>query len=129
MNLATLPREQKMMAAAGACVLSLIALFLPWVSIGDLSASATDLVPSFWILLIFTIVAAGVFLAEAFNVALPALPVHPLGLAAFLMAFYFILTVMYLLEGNGLAWGFFLALIFSGVAAVASALIWRQEGK
>lgn len=134
MNPGSLTREQRMLGGAAACALFVISLFLPWFDVGSQSFSADEAVASWWLLLIFAVVAGGVMAAEGLNVELPA-QVRPPGLAAYLTSFIFLVTLMYFLEGGagsgdlgvGRGFGIFLALIFSLVAAVLAVLTWRQE--
>lgn len=127
----SLTREQRMLGAAGACVLYIISLFFSWYGAGDFSVSGQDIVPSWWILLIFAAAAAALLVGDAFNFELPAM-VNPATWAAYLTSVTFIVTLMVFLEGGGGAsrkFGLFLALLFSLIAVVLSVLHWREEGK
>lgn len=127
----SLTREQRMLGAAGASVLFIISLFFSWYGEGDLSLSGDDVVPSWWILLIFAAGAAALLVADAFNFELPA-AVNPATWAAYLSSVVFIVTLMVFLEGGGplgRKFGLFLALIFSLVALVLAAMHWREEGR
>lgn len=129
MNLAQLTREQRLFGAAGAFVLFLISLFLPWFGVFDESVSATDAVASWWVLLIFAIVGAGVLVADGLGVQLPPV-LRPVTLALYLGSVLLIVTLMYFLEGGGPAgreWGLFLAVIFAILAVAATFLVWREE--
>jgi hypothetical protein len=128
----TLTREQKMLGAAAANVLFIIMLFLPWLGSGisgiDISASGDDVIPSFWVLLIFAILAAGMLAADALNFELPAL-VRPAAWAAYLSSVPMIVTIMIFLdvEGASRKVGLWLALVFSIVATVLAVMHWREE--
>lgn len=125
----TLTREQRMLGAAAANVLFIISLFFPWYGAGDVSFSGGDVVPSWWILLIFAGLAAAILAADAFNFELPAI-VRAASWAAYLASVTFIVTLMVFLEGfGGLSrkWGAFLALIFSFAALVLSVMHWRED--
>lgn len=127
----TLTREQRMLGAAAANILFLISLFFPWYGLGDANIGGDDVVPSWWVLLIFAIVAAALLAADAFNFELPAI-VNPATWAAYLSSVTFIVTLMIFLEGGGLAgreFGIFLALLFSLVATVLAVMHWREEGR
>lgn len=126
MNLSTLTREQRMLGAAGACVLFLISLFFPWVGGGGLDFSGSEIVPSWWVLLVFALVAAAVLAAEAFAFDLPV-RVDPAAVPAYLASVLFIVTAMVFLEADGRRFGIFLALIFSAVAAALTADLWRRR--
>ena len=127
----SLTREQRMLGAAGASVLFIISLFFSWYGSGDFSASGQDVVPSWWILLIFAAGAAALLAADAFNFELPAV-VQPATWAAYLTSVSFVVTLMIFLEGYsgvGRKFGLFLALLFSLVAAGLAILHWREEAK
>ncbi len=127
----SLTREQRMLGAAGACVLFIISLFFSWYGTGDLTVSGQDVVPSWWILLIFAAGAAALLAADAFNFELPAV-ISPAAWAAYLTSVTFIVTLMIFLEGGsgfGRKFGLFLALLFSLVATVLAVVHWREEAK
>ena len=128
----SLTREQRMYAAAGASILFIISLFFNWFGqdFGDVevNASGQDVVPSWWILLIFAGVAAGILIAEALNFELPSF-IQPAPWAAYLTSVCFIVTLMIFLEGDGRKFGVFLALLFSLAAALLSVMHWREESK
>lgn len=128
----SLTREQRMLGAAGACVLFIISLFFSWYGTGDVTFSGDDVVPSWWILLIFAAAAAALLAADAFNFELPA-RIDPASSAAYLTSVVFIVTVMVFLEGGGggvgRRFGLFLALLFSLVAVVLAVMHWREEPK
>lgn len=126
-----LTREQRMYAAAAASVLFIISLFFNWYGEGPIDASGTDVVPSWWLLLIFSGVSAALLVAEAVKFEVPAAIGNPLALAAYLSTISFIVTLMIFLEGYGVGrkFGIFLALLFSLVAAVLTVMHWRDEAK
>jgi hypothetical protein len=119
-----------MLGAAAANILFLISLFFPWFGVADLSASGDDVVRSWWVLLIFAIVAAALLAADALNFELPAI-VNPATWAAYLSSVTFIVTLMTFLDAEGLSrkFGIFLALLFSLVATVLAVMHWREEGR
>lgn len=127
MNPSELTREQGMLGAAAACALYLVSLFLPWIGGGGVSLSGSEVVPSWWLLLLFALVAAVVLAAEAFDVDLP-LRVNPTAVPAYLASVLFIVTAMVFLEADGRRFGLFLALLFSAAAAGLAAYVWRREG-
>lgn len=127
----SLTREQRMLGAAGASVLYIISLFFSWYGAGDVTFSGDDVVPSWWVLLIFAAGSAALLAADAFNVELPAI-VNPASWAAYLTSVTFIVTLMVFFEGGGglgRKFGLFLALIFSAAAVVLAVMHWREEGK
>ncbi len=126
-----LTREQRMLGAAGACVLFIISLFFAWYGSGDFSVSGQDVVPSWWLLLLFAAAAAALLVADAFNFELPAI-IDPGAWAAYLTSVTFIVTLMIFLEGTaGVSrkFGLFLALLFSLVAVILAVMHWREEAK
>ena len=131
----SLTREQRMYVAAGASILFIISLFFNWFgqSFGgvDVDASGQDIVPSWWILLIFAGAAAAILIAETLNFELPTF-IQPAAWPAFLTSVCFIVSLMFFLdppEGLDRKFGIFLALLFSLVAAVVSVMHWREESK
>lgn len=133
-SLGGITREQKMLGAAAANILFIIMMFFDWfgasAGAGDfsvsVSASGTDVVPSWWILAIIAALAAAVLAAEALYVELPLRTEAVTGV--WLSAIPFIFTLMIILDvpGGGRKFGVFLALIFSA-AAVALAFIASRE--
>jgi hypothetical protein len=126
----SITREQRMLGAAAANVLFIISLFFPWYGIGDFDLSGDDVVPSWWLLLIFAAIAAAILLADAYNFELPAMLNPPLW-AAYLNSVTFIITLTVFLEGGGGSrkFGVFLALIFSLVATVLAVVHARDEAR
>jgi hypothetical protein len=118
-----------MLAAAAANVLFIISLFFPWYGAGGLDADGDDVIPSWWIMLIFAALAALILVADAYNLELPAV-VNPGLVAAYLTSVTFIVTLMVFLDGFGALgrkFGVWLALIFSLVATVLAAVHARDE--
>ena len=130
--MSSLTREQRMLGAAGACILFIISLFFSWFSAGDFTPSGQDVVPSWWIMLIFAAGAAALLIADAFNFELPA-QIDPAMWASYLTSVTFIVTLMIFLEGGGegfsRSFGLFLALLFSLAATVLAVMHWREESK
>lgn len=127
--LSGLTREHRIYIAAGANVLFFIMLFLPWYGAGSVDVSGRDIIPSWWILLITSLLAAGLLIAEVMNFELPG-AIDPPAWAAYLSSIGLIFTVAYFLEGApGVSRkiGLFLALIFAAVAAVFAVIHWREE--
>jgi hypothetical protein len=126
----SITREQRMLGAAAANVLFIISLFFPWYGVGEFDLSGEDVIPSWWLMLIFAILAAAIFVADAYNFELPAL-VNPGNWAAYLTSVTFIVTLMVFLEGGAGSrkFGVWLALIFSIVATVLAVVHAREEAR
>lgn len=128
MNTGSLTREHKLFIAAGGSALFVISLFISWFGVESFSVSGMDVVPSAWIFLIFGIVAAAVFAADALNYELP-LPFSGLLLGTYLASVNVILTVAIFLEGSGggRKIGLFLALIGTIVSLVGAVLASKES--
>jgi len=128
----SLTREQRIYGAAGASILFIVSLFFTWFGedFGGVSVnfSGQDIVPSWWILLIFAAVAAAVLIADALNYELPPV-VQPATWAAYLTSVCFIVTLMIFLEHGHKKFGVFLALLFSLAAVVLAVMHWREESR
>lgn len=127
----SLTREQRIYAAAGASILFVISMFFNWFGTGGFDSAGTDVIPSWWILLIFSLGAAALLVAEAISFDLPS-AINPPSWAAYLTSVSFIVTLMIFLEGGhgaGRKLGLFLGLIFSLVAVVLSVMHWREQAK
>ena len=127
MNTGSLTREHKLFIAAGANVLFVISLFIDWFGAGEFGIDGMDALPSSWIFLIFGIVAALAFAAEALNFELPP-PINAIVLGTYLSSVLAIVTIAWFLEGEGRKFGIILALIASIVATIAAALAARDRG-
>jgi hypothetical protein len=129
-DLSAVTREQKLLVAAGACVLFIVFLFLPWFGVGDADIDGWDAVPSSWVLLVFAVLATVVLAADAFGVETP-LRLSVGAVATYLTSVLLIVTLMFVLEPiggfGGREWGIFLALVFAIVAFLASLAAWREE--
>ena len=128
----SLTREQRIYGAAGASILFIISLFFNWFGedFGGVSVnfSGQDVVPSWWVLLIFAAVAAVVLVAEAMNYELPSV-VQPAQWAAYLTSVCFVVTLMIFLEHGSKKFGVFLALLFSLIAVVLAVMHWWEAAR
>ncbi len=127
----TITREQRLYIVAGACLLFVISLFFNWFKVANVDFSAQDSVPSWWLLLIFAVVAGVLALADAQNYELPAV-VRPAAWMAALTGFVFLVTLMFFLDPPGdldRSFGLFLAILFSLVAAAVAVMNWREESR
>jgi hypothetical protein len=122
-------RERRLLAAAVACGLFVICLFLPWYGAGPIDLSGDDVVPSFWIFLLIALAAGLIMAAEALNVELPQ-QIRPVPQAALLTSFPLVVTVAIFLEGTGGAsrrYGLWGALLFAIIAFAIAVWLWREE--
>lgn len=129
----SITREQRLYIVAGACLLFVISLFFNWFKVdgANIDFTAQDSVPSWWILLIFAVVAGGIALADAQRYELPAV-VRPATWVAALTGFVFLVTLMFFLDPPGgvdRSFGLFLAILFSLIAAAMSVMHWREESR
>ena len=75
----SITREQRMLGAGRERPLHHLPL-LPLVRIGDGDLNGQDVIPSWWLMLIFAALAAVIFVADAYNFELPAVVnPHPVG--------------------------------------------------
>jgi hypothetical protein len=120
-----------MLGAAAANVLFIVSLFFPWYGIGAGDLGGDDVIPSWWLLLVFAALAAVIFVADAYNFELPAI-VNPPAWAAYLTSVTFIVTLMVFLDGYGALgrkFGVWLALIFSLVATILAVVHVREDSR
>ena len=123
-------REQRMLGAAAANVLFIISLFFPWYGVGSFDFNGADVIPSWWLMLIFAVLAALIFVADAYNLELPAM-LNPGMWAAYLTSVTFIVTLMVFLDGDAGSrkFGVWLALIFSLVATILAVFHAREDAR
>ena len=126
----SITREQRMLGAAAANVLFIISLFFPWYGVASFDFNGEDVIPSWWLMLVFAIVAALIFVADAYNFELPTIVNAGLW-AAYLTSVTFIVTLMVFLEGDAGSrkFGVWLALIFSLVATILAVFHAREEAR
>jgi len=127
MDLRSLSREQRMLAAAVANVLFVIMLFLPWYDTGlGGSVSGWD-IDSSWVILVIALIAAALLAAEALNVLQLPPALTGIGLPAYLTSLTFWFTIFFLVGGNNTKIGIYLALIFSIIANLFTVWLWRES--
>lgn len=127
MKSGSLTREHKLLIAAGANVVFVIAMFIKWFGSGDFGINGMDVLPSAWIFLFFGIIAALMFAAEAFNFELPP-PLNPMLIGTYLSSVLAILMFALLLEGgDGRKFGFYLAFVAAIVATAAAVIALRDR--
>ena len=128
MNIRELTREQRLLAAAAACGLFVISLFMPWFGAEGITLSGEEIVPSSWIFLVMALAAGGILTAEAFDTEIHE-AIKPVRHASLLASFPFVVTLAMFLEGSagGREYGIFLALIFSFAAVALTLWLYRDE--
>jgi hypothetical protein len=126
----SITREQRLLGAAAANVLFIISLFFPWYGVASFDFNGEDVIPSWWLMLVFAIVAALIFVADAYNFELPTIVNAGLW-AAYLTSVTFIVTLMVFLDGDAGSrkFGVWLALIFSLVATILAVFHTREEAR
>ena len=126
----TITREQRMLGAAAANVLFIICLFFPWYGVASFDFNGEDVIPSWWLMLVFAALAALIFVADAYNFELPTV-VNPGLSAAYLTSVTFIVTLMVFLDcdAGSRKFGVWLALIFSLVATILASLHAREDAR
>jgi hypothetical protein len=127
MDIRSLTREQRMLAAAAANVLFVIMLFLPWYGSDGFSDSGWSAINSSWVILIVALLAAALLAAEALNLA--GLPAFLTGLAlpTYLTSLTFWFTIFFLIGADGTKVGIILALIFAVIANLLTLWLWRES--
>jgi hypothetical protein len=121
-------RQRQIFIAAGANILFVLSLFLPWYALGSYdSVNGWSALASPWLVLITTLVALFALFAEVYRVVLP-LRLNPLGVAAYASSIPLWFSVSDLLGGGGTGrdWGLFVAVIAAAVATVFTVRVWRQ---
>jgi len=127
MDLRSLTREQRMLAAAVANVLFVIMLFLPWYGGGGVSISGWSAIDSSWIILVVALAAAAILASEALNVVQLPPFLTGAGVPAYLTSLPFWFTIFFLIGANGTKIGIILALIFAIIANIFTVWLWRES--
>ena len=127
MDIRSLTREQRMLAAAAANVLFVIMLFLPWYGGGGESVSGWSAIDSSWIILIIALGAAALLAVEALNGAQLPPALTGAGLPTYMTSLTFWFTIVFLVGWDGTRIGIFLALIFAVIANLFTLWVWRES--
>lgn len=125
----SLSRQQLLRAAAAACGLFVLTLFVPWFGSGGAELTGEEALPSYWLFLLLAIAAGVLLMSESLGLEMPAwFRTAPHG--AMVAAFPFVMTLAIFLEGGDLdrRLGLFAALVLSAIAVVFPILAWRAEG-
>lgn len=126
MGLQGISREQKELGAAVAMLLFIISLFLKWQTFGPISGSGADL--GSWVLVfLIALVAGGIVAADALGMQIPFRRVNPLAVATYLMSLLVFYVLVFLFAIDGIAFGVWLALLFSLVGLVLTFSVYRDE--
>ena len=126
MGLQGIAREQKELGAAVAMLLAFIALFLKWQTFGPISGSGADL-GSWPLVFLIALVAGGIVAADALGMEIPFRRVNPIAVATYLMSLLVFYVLVFLFAIDGIAFGVWLALLFSVVGLVLTVSVYRDE--
>ena len=120
-------RQRQIYIAAGANVLFVLCLFLPWYALGSYdSINGWSALAAPWLILLVTLVALAGLFAEVYRVVLP-LRLDPLGVAAYASTIPLWFTASALVGGGGTGrdWGLFVGFVAALVATVFAVQLWR----
>lgn len=101
------------------------ALFLPWFGMGGVDGDLTgaNMIDSSWLALVVVAVASALLLLDAITISgLRSLPIP--AVSTFLMPFGLFYTALFLIAGDNLMYGAWVALGLSAAAVVFSAMAW-----
>lgn len=126
MGLQGIAREQKELGAAVAMLLFIISLFLKWQTFGPISGSGADL-GSWPLVFLIALVAGGIVAADALGMDIPFRRVNPIAVATYLMSLLVFYVLVFLFAIDGIAFGVWLALLFSVVGLVLTVSVYRDE--
>ncbi|MDA3005201.1 MAG: hypothetical protein O3B97_00900 [Actinomycetota bacterium] len=126
MGLQGIAREQKELGAAVAMLLFIISLFLKWQTFGPISGSGADL-GSWPLVFLIALVAGGIVAADALGMEIPFRRVNPIAVATYLMSLLVFYVLVFLFAIDGIAFGVWLALLFSVVGLVLTVSVYRDE--
>lgn len=119
--------QKKMLGAGAACVLYVLALFLPWYGVADFNKNGWSALPSGWLWAAMGAAAAVIFIMSALGNDLP-IPVPPFALAFYLISVPFLMSLAMLLEStDAVKFGFFIALLASAAGTVLAVMIAREQ--
>ncbi len=128
MDLRGITREQKQLGAAVCMLLFIIALFLKWQTFGPISGSGADL-GSWWLVLVIALAAGALMATDALDIALPLRRRNPVPVAMYLMSLLVFYAVVFVFAIDGIAYGVWLALIFSLVGLLLTISVSREDGR
>jgi peptidoglycan/LPS O-acetylase OafA/YrhL len=125
-DLQGISREQKELGAAVCMLLFIISLFLKWQTWGPISGSGADL-GSWPLVLLIALAAGGIMAADALGMEIPLRRMAPTAVATYLMSLLVFYVLVFLFAIDGIAYGVWLALLFSIVGLVLTFSVYRQD--
>jgi len=121
-------RQRQIYIAAGANIVFIVSLFLPWFALGSYdSISGWSALPAPLLILIAAVLAVIGLFAEVNRIALPV-RLDPLGVAAYASSIplWFATTNLISGGGTGRDWGLIVAFLAAVVATVFAVRVWRE---
>ena len=128
MSVSAAARQRQIYIAAGANIVFILSLFLPWFALGSYdSISGWTALPAPVVILLAAAVAIIGLFAEVNRVALP-IRLDPLGVAAYASSIplWFATTNLISGGGTGRDWGLVVAFLAAMVATVFAVRVWRD---
>jgi len=121
-------RQRQIYIAAGANIVFIVSLFLPWFALGSYdSISGWSALPAPLLILIAAVLAVIGLFAEVNRIALPV-RLDPLGVAAYASSIPLWIATTNLISGGGTGrdWGLIVAFLAAVVATVFAVRVWRE---
>ena len=128
MSVSAAARQRQIYIAAGANIVFILSLFLPWFALGSYdSISGWTALPAPLVILLAAAVAIIGLFAEVNRVVLP-IRLDPLGVAAYASSIplWFATTNLISGGGTGRDWGLVVAFLAAVVATVFAVRVWRE---
>ena len=128
MSVSAAARQRQIYIAAGANIVFILSLFLPWFALGSYdSISGWTALPAPLVILLAAAVAIIGLFAEVNRVMLP-IRLDPLGVAAYASSIplWFATTNLISGGGTGRDWGLVVAFLAAVVATVFAVRVWRE---
>jgi hypothetical protein len=121
-------RQRQIYIAAGANIVFIVSLFLPWFALGSYdSISGWSVLPAPFLILLAALAAIVGMFAAVSRIALP-LRLHPIGVAAYASSIPLWFATADLIGGGGTGrdWGLVVAFLAALVATVFAVRVWRE---
>lgn len=128
MSISAAARQRQIYIAAGANIVVILSLFLPWFALGSYdSISGWSALPAPLLILLAAVVALVGLFAEVNRVALP-IRLDPIAVAAYASSVPLWFATAELLSGGGTGrdWGLVVAFLAALVATVFAVRVWRE---